>query len=126
MPIYDYIKSRSERTDKEKVLAEFEKIPGFDEEMEKTRLSREKYEQEERERVEKQDSKTLEEIKLNAKIDTEDTKKISPLLIDLYKKNKERFTSEQVEIVKEHLKRFFAWELFPLDKVEFTRTQTSP
>lgn len=132
MPIYEYIKSRSERTDKDQVLQAFEQIPGFDEEIEKTRLSREKYEQEERERIEQQNHKTLEEIKLNAKIDTEDTKKISPLLIDLYKKDREPkddkklFIPEQIEIVKEHLKRFFAWELFPLDKVEFTRTKTSP
>lgn len=94
--------------------------------MEKTRLSREKYEQEEKERKEKQNASIIADIQLAATIDETETTRISPLLIDLYKKHKELFTKEQVAIVKEHLKRFFAWELFPLEKITFTRTQTAP
>lgn len=124
--LYEYIENQTTRTDKENILSEIKKIPWFYDEMEKTRLSREKYEQEEKERKEKQNASIIADIQLAATIDETETTRISPLLIDLYKKHKELFTKEQVAIVKEHLKRFFAWELFPLEKITFTRTQTAP
>lgn len=121
--IYEYIETRSSRSDKEQILHEIESIPWFKEEMENTRLIREKYKQSEEERIRNEEQTLRENITaMLTVVDKDDQSSINPELIDTYKKHKEIFTWEQIEIVRNHIQRFFGWNLFPLDKVEFTLT----
>lgn len=121
--IYEYIETRSSRSDKEQILHEIESLPWFKEEMEKTRLMREKYKQSEEERIRNEKQILSENIAaMLTVVDEKDQSSINPQLIDTYKKHKEIFAPEQVEIVRNHIQRFFGWNLFPLDEVEFTLT----